>query len=206
MMKLALFGATGRVGSVILERALEDGHQVRALVRDPELKSTHENLNYIQGDASVKEDVEQTISGADAVMSALGTDKNDALTKSMIHILPAMRKHGIRRIITIGTAGILDSKREPGKFRFHSSESNRRLSTAAEDHCRAYLMLKEAGLDWTIVCPTYLPDGERVGTYRTEVNTLPDAPSSISMYDTGDFAYSLLLNNEHVRERVGITY
>ncbi|TFD96964.1 NAD(P)-dependent oxidoreductase [Jeotgalibacillus salarius] len=205
-MKIALFGATGRVGSVILERALGDGHQVQALVRDAELQSNHSNLTYIQGDASVKTDVEKTIRGADAVMSALGTDKNDALTKSMIHILPAMRKHTIRRIITIGTAGILDSKREPGKFRFHSSESNRRLSTAAEDHCRAYLMLKEAGLDWTIVCPTYLPDGERIGKYRIEVNTLPDEPSSISMYDTGDFAYSLLLDKKHVRERVAITY
>ncbi|MBM7579845.1 NAD(P)-dependent oxidoreductase [Jeotgalibacillus terrae] len=205
-MKIALFGATGRVGSVILERALQDGHHIHALVRDQTLISNDPNLTYIQGDASFKSEVEQTIAGADAVISALGTDKNDALTKSMIHILPAMRKHGIRRIITIGTAGILDSKREPGKFRFHSSESNRRLSTAAEDHCRAYLMLKEADLDWTIVCPTYLPDGERVGIYRTEVNTLPDDPSSISMYDTGDFAYSLLLNGEHVRERVGITY
>ncbi|MDZ5713096.1 NAD(P)-dependent oxidoreductase [Jeotgalibacillus haloalkalitolerans] len=205
-MNIALFGSTGRVGSVILERALEDGHHVQALVRDTGLKSHHSNLTYITGDASVKEDVESTIKGADAVISALGTDKNDALTKSMIHILPAMRKHGLRRIITIGTAGILDSKREPDKFRFHSSESNRRLSTAAEDHCRAYLMLKEAGLDWTVVCPTYLPDGERIGKYRIEVNTLPDEPSSISMYDTGDFAYSLLLNNEHVRERVGITY
>ncbi|KIL50109.1 hypothetical protein KP77_14840 [Jeotgalibacillus alimentarius] len=205
-MKIALFGATGRVGSVILERALQDGHHIQALVRDPALNSHDPHLMYIQGDASVKNDVEQTIAGADAVISALGTDKNDALTKSMIHILPAMRKHGIKRIVTISTAGILDSKREPGKFRFHSTESNRRLSTAAEDHCRAYLMLKQAGLDWTIVCPTYLPDGERIGAYRTEINTLPDNPSSISMYDTGDFAYSLLLNNEHVRERVGITY
>ncbi|WP_227395833.1 NAD(P)-dependent oxidoreductase [Jeotgalibacillus aurantiacus] len=205
-MKIALFGATGRVGSVILDNAIKDGHHVQALVRDASAAVSHDQATYIVGDASVKEDVFRTIAGCDAVVSAMGTDKKDALTKSMVHILPAMRSEGIRRIVTVGTAGILDSKREPGKFRFHSSESNRKLSTAAEDHCRSYLMLKEADLDWTIVCPTYLPDGERIGKYRTEINTLPDEPSSISMYDTGDFTYSLLLNHQHIKERVGITY
>ncbi|TDL35411.1 SDR family oxidoreductase [Jeotgalibacillus sp. S-D1] len=204
-MKIAIFGATGRVGSVIAELALKDGHSVRALFRSQtDLKHKHLHIHY--GDVSNKADIYKTIKGCDAVISALGTDKNDALTKSMIHILPAMRKESITKIITIGTAGILDSKRDPGKLRFHSTESNRRLSTAAEDHCRAYLMLKQSSMDWTIVCPTYLPDGERIGKYRTEINTLPDSPSSISMYDTGDFAYSLLQSDQYLKKRVGITY
>lgn len=204
-MKIAIFGATGRVGSVIIDQALKDGHSVQALFRN-HTERKHENLHIHYGDASNKEDVFKTIKGCDAVISALGTDKQDALTRSMVHILPAMRKESIKKIITIGTAGILDSKREPGKLRFHSTESNRRLSTAAEDHCRAFLMLNQSSMDWTIVCPTYLPDGERIGKYRTEINTLPDNPSSISMYDTGDFAYSLLQSDKFLQKRVGITY
>ncbi|KIL46848.1 NAD(P)-dependent oxidoreductase [Jeotgalibacillus campisalis] len=205
-MKLALFGASGRVGRVIMENALQDGHDIQALVRDPEGIASHPGMKKIKGDASNKKDVDEVIHGCDVVISALGTDKNDALTKSMIHILPAMRANSISKIITIGTAGILDSKREPGKFRFHSKESNRRLSTAAEDHCRAYLMLKQSSMNWTIVCPTYLPDGKRIGKFRTEINTLPDDPSSISMYDTGDFAYSLIQTNDYSKKRVGLTY
>ncbi|MDG5473389.1 SDR family oxidoreductase [Jeotgalibacillus sp. ET6] len=206
MMKIALFGATGRVGRVIMQNALQDGHEIQALIRDPDGIDAHPKVTIIKGDASNKKSVFNTINGCDAVISALGTDKNDALTRSMIHILPAMRANSISKIITIGTAGILDSKKEPGKFRFHSKESNRRLSTAAEDHCRAFLMLDQSSMNWTIVCPTYLPDGERIGEYRTEMNTLPDSPSSISMYDTGDFAYSLLHKDKYSKTRVGLTY
>ncbi|PPA72428.1 NAD(P)-dependent oxidoreductase [Jeotgalibacillus proteolyticus] len=205
-MKIAFFGSTGRVGSVMLEHALMDGHEVQALVRDSAKLTKHKYLSVIKGDASSRSDVYNTIKGCSAVICALGTDKKDMLSRSMLHILPAMREESIKKIITIGTAGILDSKEEPGKLRFHSSEAKRRLTTAAEDHYRAFLMLKQSGVKWTIVCPTYLPDGERVGEYRIERNTLPNNPSSISIYDTGDFAYSLLQSEKFLKSRVGITY
>ncbi|KIL45578.1 NAD(P)-dependent oxidoreductase [Jeotgalibacillus soli] len=204
-MKIALFGGSGRVGSILLETMLNDGHEVSVISRKP-LSAAQSRIYTIIGDATKQEDVFHTIKECDAVVSALGTDKNEVISKSLVHILNAMRLENVSKIITIGTAGIVDSKIEPGKFRFHSSESSRRLTTAAEDHCKGYLMLKQSKMRWTIVCPTYLPDGERIGNYRLEKNTLPDNPSSISIYDTADFAYSLLKNTEYERCRVGITY
>jgi uncharacterized protein len=128
------------------------------------------------------------------------------LSRSMPIILKAMKQNGITRIITCGTAGILNSRPEPHLYRFQSNESKRRSSVAAEDHLRAFLMLQASGLEWTVVCPTYLPDAERIGEYRVQKNTLPENGKSISIYDTGDFIYNELLNPRFLQNRVGICY
>ncbi|MCA1056512.1 SDR family oxidoreductase [Rossellomorea aquimaris] len=205
-MKLALFGSTGRVGSVVYNHAKHD-HSIRRLVRrhiEPDTLATDEHV--VVGDVLNEGDVSETIAGCDAVLCCLNTDKEDVLSRSMPLILKAMRQHKINRIVTCGTAGILDSRIEPHLYRFQSSEAKRRSTIAAEDHLRAFMMLQASGLDWTVVCPTYLPDGERIGVYRTSENTLPKDGRSISIYDTGDFMYKELMEPQFVRRRVGICY
>ncbi|MGR3763397.1 NAD(P)-dependent oxidoreductase [Rossellomorea sp. NS-SX7] len=203
-MKLALFGSTGRVGSVVYENAKLE-HTIHRLTRDAVQKdSSREHL--VAGNVLNEEDVFNTISGCDAVVSCLNTDKEEVLSRSMPLILRAMRQNGITRIITCGTAGILDSRTEPHLYRFQSSEAKRRSTTAAEDHLRAFMMLQASGLNWTVVCPTYLPDGERNGDYRIQRNTLPENGRSISIFDTGDFIYKELMQPKFVRSRVGICY
>jgi uncharacterized protein len=203
-MKLALFGSTGRVGAVVYENARND-HTIHRLTRKHvEKKNLQEHT--VTGNVLHEEDVLNTISGCDAVISCLNTDKEDVLSRSMPIILKAMRQNGITRIITCGTAGILNSRTEPHLYRFQSNESKRRSSVAAEDHLRAFLMLQASGLEWTVVCPTYLPDAERIGEYRVQKNTLPENGKSISIYDTGDFIYNELLNPRFLQNRVGICY
>ena len=90
------------------------------------------------------------------------------------YIIEAMENEGIQRIITIGTAGILQSRTTPNLLRYQSSESKRKSTRAAEEHHKVYDLLKQSTLEWTIVCPTYLPDGERLGEYRVERDFLPD--------------------------------
>lgn len=124
----------------------------------------------------------------------------------MPFIIDAMEKEDIKRIITIGTAGILQSRVSPELLRYQSSESKRKLTRAAEEHHKVYELLEQSELDWTIVCPTYLPDGERLGNYRTERDFLPVDGSQISVPDTADFAYSLLESGDFIKARVGIAY
>ncbi|MCM3612216.1 SDR family oxidoreductase [Planococcus sp. MERTA32b] len=204
-MKLAIFGATGRVGSEILKRALEDGHQVTALQRSPKLDK-HPNLETVFGNVREGKDIERTVAGADAVFSALGTDKTTTITDALPFIIESMERHGIQRIITIGTAGILNSRLEEGKLRYQGGDSNRKLTFAAEEHEKAYRLLEKSGLEWTIVCPTYLPDGEAKGGYRVEKDFLPEDGKEISTGDTGEFAYQQLGDSTFVRSRVGIAY
>lgn len=205
-MKIVLFGATGRTGSEILRRALEDGHMVTAFVRSPEKCKAHENLTLVEGDVLNADAVKHVIEGADAVVSALGTDKTTTLTEAIAAIVDGMKEYNVSRIVAIGTAGILQSRTEPEKLRYQSNESHRKLTFAAEEHHKVFTVLQNSELEWTIVCPTYLPDGEAVGNYRIERNRLPVDGKQISTGDTAAFAYAELLKKDHVGYRVGISY
>lgn len=206
-MRILILGMTGRVGSEIAKLALEDKHQVTALVRTPEkITSKDENLSVIKGDVTIKEDVERAMKDADAVISALNTDGGETLTESMPLIIEAMKAEGIKRIVTIGTAGILNSRVEDDVLRYQSSESKRKLTRAAEEHHKTYELLEASELDWTVVCPTYLPDGEAAGKYREERNYLPEDGKKITVGDTAEFAYKQLESDEYLKSRVGIAY
>lgn len=204
-MKIALFGATGRVGHRVLKIALDQGHSVTALVRSPEKLTEHNKLTVIEGDVRTEGDVINTISGMDVVLSALGTSK-DTLTESIPHIINAMNKTNIVRILTIGTAGILESRIESGKLRYQEKNTFRRSTYDVEEHHEAYNILKKSGLDWTIVCPTYLPDGDAEGSYRLERDYLPADGKQISVGDTAAFSLNELIASDYVGSRVGITY
>jgi putative NADH-flavin reductase len=205
-VNICLFGATGRVGSVLLENTLLNNHIVRVLVRNTNNLPNHPNLTVIQGNVLNESDLAEAMAGTEVVLSALNTDKGTVLSDFTPMIIKLMEKQGLRRIITIGTAGILQARSEPHLFRFQSSESKRKSTRDAEEHLKAYMLLKQSQLDWTIVCPTYLPTGERIGQYRYEKDILPENPSSISIFDTGDFAFQQLFSNEFNCCRVGLTY
>jgi uncharacterized protein len=206
-MNILILGATGRVGSQLVTYALHDRHHVTVLVRTPEKIQIHsENLTIIQGNVLNKADIVRAMHGIDVVISALNTDGTNTLSESMPLIIKAMENEGIQRIITIGTAGILQSRTTPTVLRYQSSESKRKSTRAAEEHHRVYEMLKQSALDWTIVCPTYLPDGDRIGKYRIERNYLPEDGVEISVSDTAEFAFSLIKTSDYIKSRVGIAY
>ncbi|MFY3790398.1 NAD(P)-dependent oxidoreductase [Ureibacillus sp. MALMAid1270] len=206
-MKILILGATGRVGSEVVNHALQDGHDVTVLVRSPvKIQQNNENLTIIQGNVLNKEDIVGAMRGADAVISALNTDGTTTLSESMPLIIKAMENEGIKRIITVGTAGILQSRVSPDLLRYQSSESKQKITRAAEEHHKAYEMLKQSTLDWTIVCPTYLPDGERLGEYRVERDYLPVDGAKIHVPDTAEFTYKQINSDQYIKSRVGIAY
>jgi uncharacterized protein len=206
-MNILILGATGRVGGQIVTYALHDRHHVTVLVRTPEkIQINNENLTIIQGNVLNKDDIVRAMHGIDVVISALNTDGTTTLSESMPLIIKAMENEGIQRIITIGTAGILQSRTTPTVIRYQSSESKRKSTRAAEEHHKVYDMLKQSTLDWTIVCPTYLPDGEREGQYRIERNFLPEGGMKISVPDTAEFTYRQIESSDYVQSRVGIAY
>ncbi|GGE60763.1 NAD(P)-dependent oxidoreductase [Priestia taiwanensis] len=206
-MKICILGSTGRVGSELLQLALQDSHDIKVLVRDKNrLTVSHRNLHIIEGNVLDENDVKKVLKETDIVISALGTDGNGTLSKCMLHIIKHMKEEEIGRIITIGTAGILQARTNPKIYRFQSEESKRRSTTAAEDHLAAYLSLKSSGLCWTNICPTHLIDGEKTGTYRTEVDMLPLNGSKITVGDTAHFTWSLVKKEGYENSRVGIAY
>ncbi|EGA91154.1 hypothetical protein GPDM_01305 [Planococcus donghaensis MPA1U2] len=204
-MKLAIFGATGRVGGEILKRALADGHEVKALVRSEKLE-TRPNLEVVIGDVRNADDIEKTIKGTTAVFSAIGTDRTTTLSDAAPLIVKSMEQNGVQQIISIGTAGILNSRLSPGLLRYEGGDSKRKMTFAAEEHEAVYRLFEKTSLHWTIVCPTYLPDGEAQGNYRTEKDFLPLEGKEITVGDTAEFAYRLLNSKEFIQSRVGLAY
>lgn len=206
-MNILILGATGRVGSQIVTYALHDSHHVTVLVRTKEkIQINHGNLTIIQGNVLNKDDIVRALNGIDIVISALNTDGTTTLSESMPLIIGAMENEGIKRIITVGTAGILQSRTTPNALRYQSSESKQKSTRAAREHHKVYDMLKQSTLNWTIVCPTYLPDGERTGKYRIERNFLPQGGAKISVPDTAEFTFKQITASDYIKSRVGIAY
>ncbi|USK34616.1 NAD(P)H-binding protein [Bacillus sp. F19] len=206
-MKIALFGGTGRVGKAFLKQAINGGHQVRMLVRDPaKIEDIYKNAEIINGNARDFQCIENTVSGCNAVVSCLGTDGDNTLTVSVPLIVQAMRNENINRVITIGTAGILQARSNPELYRFQSNESKRTMTRAANEHLNAFLTLKASNLQWTIVCPTYLPDGKLTKKFRFEEDYLPQDGKQISAEDTGYFTYQVLTEQSFICKRAGLAY
>ncbi|MGH0598111.1 NAD(P)-dependent oxidoreductase [Bacillus mycoides] len=206
-MKVCILGATGRVGSQIMKLALQDSYEVTVLVRDlSKVEIEHERLQVIKGNVLSGDDIKEAIKGCDIVISALGTDRNGTLEKSVPIIIKQMEEEGIKKIVTIGTAGILQARTNPSIYRFQSKESKRKMTTAAEDHLAAYEALNNSKLCWTVVCPTHLIDGDVTGVYRTEQDMLPTDGSKITVGDTADFTWSLRNKSLYEKSRVSISY
>ncbi|MBE5104984.1 NAD(P)H-binding protein [Bacillus thuringiensis] len=206
-MKVCILGATGRVGSKIIKLALKDSAEVTALVRDlNRMEIEHERLQVIEGSVLNEKDIKKAIKGCNIVISALGTDGNGTLAKSMPQIIKHMEEEGVKKIITIGTAGILQARINPSIYRFQSTESKRKTTTAAEDHLAAYEALNHSKLCWTVVCPTHLIDGDMTEVYRTEKDILPEGGVKITVGDTAHFTWDLCNKNIYENSRVGISY
>lgn len=111
-MKLALFGATGFSGRVVLDEALARKHEVVALVRDPaSLDVRDDRLTVMRGDALARTDVDACLSGVDAVVHCLGVGGkgNGAATTlvsdSVALVLASMEAQRVRRIVCMSNVG-----------------------------------------------------------------------------------------------------
>lgn len=170
-MKLTIFGGSGRTGIHVIEQALEAGHHVTALVRTPsKLGVTHPNLNVIQGDIRDAAKIEQAVQGADAVISALGPTSNApefTVSNGMQHIINAMRKHAVQRLIISAGAGVGDPQDKPKPVDRLAGGLIRLFSkNVVADMTRAVTLVRESGLQWTVVRAPMLTDQPAVGSVR----------------------------------------
>ncbi|WP_214698537.1 MULTISPECIES: NAD(P)H-binding protein [unclassified Exiguobacterium] len=203
MSTIALFGGSGRTGERILERLLNQGHSVKLLSRRS--IDSKEGLHEIIGDATDHEAVLETVQSADVVISALGTDKQNVLSTFTPLVIEAMKQFNVTRIITVGTAGILKAH-DSDNYRFETKESKRSMTTAAEDHARAYELLRDSGLAFTVICPTQLinePSNGDIIVSKEVLGTKQSGP--ISRDDVAELVLDCFTNDDYVRHRVGIT-
>ena len=170
-MKLAILGATGSTGKLLVQQALGAGHHVVAFARTPsKLGIEHEHLDMVQGDVQDAEQVANAIAGTEAVLSVLGPTSNEPayeVSRGMVNILAAMEKHGVRRLIQTVGAGVGDSRDEPGLFdRMIKVLLKLASRHVFEDMVRVNDIIRASDLDWTLVRVPMLTDEPPAGDVK----------------------------------------
>jgi len=207
-MKLAVFGATGTVGRHLVEQALAHGHEVTAFARRPAaLKLEHAALTRRAGDVLDRDAVADAVAGHDAVLVALGAGRKGTVRAvGTRHVIEAMSRHGVRRLICETTLGAGDS-RAMLNFFWKRIMFGLLLRPAYADHQAQEAAIQASGLDWTIVRPAAFTDGPATGRYRHGFTaTAKDLTLKISRADVADFMLRQLTDDSYLRRAPGLSY
>ena len=185
-MRLAITGGTGFVGSHLLDAALAAGHSVAALTRREQ--PPREHVEWVSGDLSSRDSLEQLVRDADAVIHVAGTINaanaagfNEGNVAGTLAMLAAATAGGIHRFVHVSSL----AAREP------------KLSLYGASKQRAEELVHSSGLDWAIVRPpaVYGPgDRETLELFRMAKLGLMLMPPKgrVSILHAADLARLLL--------------
>ena len=209
-MRLVVFGSTGGTGRELLERALEQDHEVVAYARDPTKLNhlKHARLEVIRGDVLDSVGVESAVVGQQAVLCTIGAGakRTTLREEGTRNIVEAMVRAGVKRLICQSSLGVGDSRANLSFFTKHIIVSIF-LRHAFADHERQEAVVKQSSLDWTIVRPPHLTVGPRTGTYRHGFPvTDKHISAKISRADVADFMLKQLTDNMYIRQTPGVSY
>ena len=207
-MKVLIIGATGGTGRILLEKAVEQGHQVTALARDPSAVAPRDHRpRVLRGNVLDPDAVEAAVAGQDAVLSALGTRSTKPTTlfsESTRNVISAMDKHGARRLVCITGIGVGDSKGHVG-FLYDKIIRPFVVKNVYEDKERQERAIRQSDLDWVIVRPARLTDEPAKGEYRVYLGGSYTA-KTISRADVAAFMLAQLTDDTYVRKTPVISY
>ena len=211
MKRILVYGATGRTGGLIVAYALQQGYAVTALVRNPDkLTLTSEHLTVVPGQPTNLADVRRAMQGCDFVLMALSAlPESDAFSRKKItpphtlettmrHTLTAMKELGLRRMVTLSSIGVGESRPyAPWYMRWMIKLTNFTITFA--DHDRQETLLRESGLDWTIARPVALNDKELSGQLVVSYAQTP-SPFAISRQRLARFMVDCLASDTYLRK------
>lgn len=208
-MKVIIFGATGTIGRLVVEQALATGHQVTAFARNPQnLKLQHQSLTRYAGDASNAADVADAIKGHETVIITLGSGmsrKSRIRSFGTANIIAGMKQHGIDRLICQSTLGAHESW-ENLNFFWKRIMFGALFAPVFKDHERQEALVRDSGLDWTIVRPSAFTQDPATGKFKTAFG--PEERQltlKISRADVAAFIKDQIVGSEFNRRAVAIS-
>jgi putative NADH-flavin reductase len=211
-MRIAVFGANGQTGRLLVEQALTSAHSVVAVTRRPaEFPIAHERLIVAEADVHDAKAVDRAVEGADAVLSTLGVPFTrkpiDVYSEGVRTIAAGMSEHGVKRLAVVSSSATEPHHHADGGFLM-----NRVLQplvtatigkTTYEDMRRMEAAVRDSDLEWTIVRPSGLFDAPDVSAYVLHEDQAPGIFTS-----RADLAASLLAqltDDRFVRKAVAVT-
>lgn len=216
MKKVAVIGATGFVGTQVVNELANRGYKVEAIVRDASKVQQNENVSAKSVDVKNVDELAEALKGNDAVISAFNagwTNPNlyDDFLNGSVNIENAVEKSGVKRFITVGGAGSLfiDGNQLVDGPDF--PEDYKAGATAARDYLNK--IKENKTLDWTFFSPAIEMHqgtaGVRTGKYRTSLENPVFDENGRSVLSVEDVAVALvdeLEQNNHIRERFTAGY
>lgn len=207
-MKVVLYGATGNAGSRILKELENRGHDVTAVVRNPEklpagVKSKRDDLSNVDRIAEI-------LKGADALVSAYmpPPDDTDQLVEVTRRMIEAVRKAGSPRLIVVGGAASLEVA--PGVTVLSSGHLPKEWVPIATSHAKALELLRSSEVNWTYFSPAgFFEPGLRTGKFRLGKDQLLTDEKGESRISYEDYAIALVDELErpaNLRSRFTIGY
>jgi uncharacterized protein YbjT (DUF2867 family) len=211
MSRILLYGATGRTGGLILDYALTQGYAVTALVRNPaKLTRRSPQLTVVAGSPTNLADVRRALAGCDAIISALSAlSEADSFSRrklppphtlaiTMRYTIAAMQELGIRRLVTLSSIGVGDSRPyAPWYMRLMIKLTNFKLVFA--DHAQQEELLRQSGLDWVIARPVALNDKTQLGKLVVQYTQTP-TPFAISRPQLARFMVDCLSGDTYLHK------
>ena len=203
-MNIVLAGATGNIGSRILDEALRRGHRVTGLTRDPAKLATREGLKAKKASTTEVAAFADALKGHDAAILSLKWNEND------VHrVLDALRKASVKRCLFVVGAGSL--LRTDGRTHFdHMAEKGIQPPTSKPAALALAEVQKVTDLEWTAISPpASIQPGERTGKFRLGRDHLLEDDKGKSEISREDFAIAILDEIEkprHIRQRFTAAY
>ena len=203
-MNVLVFGATGKTGRLVVDRALAQGHRVSALIRHPATYNV-QGVNVFHGDATNRGDVLSAMPGHDAVIDTIGGTKpflNQTFERDAVHnILEAMQAENIERLIVVTMMGLGESAvQAPFWYKNFLMPTFLRGSTADKRALEAEL--RASPLAYTIVRPPFLTDAPSAGPARIFPPPVP--ARKITRTDLANFLVDRLTSDLYLRQAVTV--
>ncbi len=195
-MKVALIGASGRVGSRLATELLRRGHQVTGIVRKPGQLAARPGMTVKHADATNASALAAVVAGHDAVISSSRFQTSDPKA-----LLAALRSANVSRLLVVGGAGSLTVA--PGKALMNAADFPEAFKAEAAAGAQFLEALRqEHDLNWTFLSPSanFAP-GERTGTFRLGGDALLVDANGKSWISMEDFAIAMVDELEHPRHR-----
>ena len=200
-MRVAVLGATGATGRLVVEELVRRGHEVAALGRTVPTGGPS-TVRWVQGDARDAAEVADLVSGAGAVVSALGPRKGDSTLHREVApcLIAAMHAAGIRRFVGVSGAGIdVPGDRKSARDRLISALVRRIGGEAVRDKAVERELWAASDLDWTLVRPPRLVDGPATGRLEHAAHRSPRR-TSLPRADLAAFVADLVERSQYVRQ------
>ena len=203
-MNIVLIGATGAIGSRVLDEALRRGHTVTAVTRDPKKVEARPGMTVRAGSTSDGPGLTQVVKGHDAAVVSVKWNEND-----ITRVIDVIRKAGVKRCLFVIGAGSL--LRKDGRTHLeHMADKGIQPPTSKPASVAFEEIKKVTDLDWTAISPSAsIQPGERTGKFRLGRDQLVENDKGESRISREDFAIAILDELEkpkHVKKRFTAAY